>query len=147
NGCLAAEAVVFFDPADAKGFAIARQRAGHTFSKSWFVAAQFDAYFHNGHWLDLARGANATARRLSEAIRKCREARLVRDPDGNEVFAIFSKNLDHRLRAAGAVYHPWSVESLSEDERPDSDEILVRLVAGFTTAAEDVDRFAAALIA
>src|SRR5262249_45431048 len=64
NGCLAAEAVVFFDPAEAKGFAIARQRAGHTFSKNWFAAAQFDAYFDHGHWLDLARAANAAARRL-----------------------------------------------------------------------------------
>jgi threonine aldolase len=147
NGCLAAEAVVFFDPAEAKGFAIARQRAGHTFSKSWFVAAQFDAYLDHGHWLDLARSANATARRLADAIRKCREARLVRDPDGNEIFAIFSKSLDHRLRAAGAVYHPWSVEGLPEDERPDSDETLVRLVASFSAAPEDVNRFAAAISA
>jgi threonine aldolase len=145
NGCLAAEAVVFFEPADAAGFALARQRAGHTFSKSWFVAAQFDAYLDHGHWLDLARTANATARQLADAIRASAEARLVRDPDGNEVFAIFTKALDHRLRAAGAVYHPWSVESLPEAERPNSDEVLVRLIASFSTAAEDVDRFAAAL--
>ena len=61
------------------------------------------------------------------------EARLVRAPDGNEVFAIFSKALDHRLRAAGAVYHPWSVESLAEAERPGADEVLVRLIASFST--------------
>jgi threonine aldolase len=147
NGCLAAEAVIFFDPAETRGFAIARQRAGHTFSKSWFVAAQIDAYLDHGHWLDLARAANASARRLAEAIGKCGEARLVRVPDGNEVFAIFSKGLDHRLRAAGAVYHPWSVESLDEDERPDSDEVFVRLVASFNASPDDIDRFAAALSA
>jgi threonine aldolase len=145
NGCLAAEAVIFFEPAAGQGFGLARQRAGHTFSKSWFVAAQFDAYLDHGHWLDLARAANAAAGRLADALRKCREARLVRDPDGNQVFAILSKGLDHRLRAAGAVYHPWSAESLPEDERPDSDEVLVRLVASFNAAGEDVDRFAAAL--
>jgi len=143
NGCLAAEAVIFFEPADAAGFALARQRAGHTFSKSWFVAAQFDGYLDHGHWLDLARSANATARRLAEAIRGSVGARLVREPDGNEVFAIFAKELDHRLRAAGAVYHPWSVESLPEDERPHSDEVLVRLIASFSTPSEDVDRLAA----
>jgi len=143
NGCLSAEAVIFFEPADANGFALARQRAGHTFSKSWFVAAQLDAYLDHGHWLDLARGANATARRLADAIATSPEARLVREPDGNEVFVILSKALDHRLRAAGAVYHPWSVESLAEEERPAADEVLIRLIASFSTAGEDVDRFAA----
>ncbi|MEO8668613.1 MAG: beta-eliminating lyase-related protein, partial [Bauldia sp.] len=33
NGCIAADAVVFFDRAAARDFAFARQRAGHTFSK------------------------------------------------------------------------------------------------------------------
>ena len=65
NGCLAAEAVVFFDPSAAVGFALARQRAGHAFSKSWFVAAQFAAYLADGHWLDLARHANAMAAKLA----------------------------------------------------------------------------------
>jgi threonine aldolase len=145
NGCLAAEAVVFFEPADAEGFALARQRAGHTFSKSWFVAAQFDAYLDHDHWLDLARRANATARRLAAALGKCREARLVRSPDANQIFAVMTKALDHRLRAAGAAYHPWSVESLPDDERPGADEVFVRLVASFASAPEDVDRLAAAL--
>ena len=94
-------------------------------------------------WRPSDRAANG----VGQAEAECREARLVRDPDGNEVFAILSKGLDHRLRAAGAVYHPWSVESLDEDERPDSDEVLVRLVASFSASPEDIDRFAAALVA
>jgi threonine aldolase len=147
NGCLAAEVVIFFVPAHAHGFALARQRAGHTFSKSWFVAAQFDAYLDHDHWLALARAANAAARRLAAALRKCREARLVAEPDGNEVFAILSCSLDQRLRAAGAAYHPWSAESLPAGERPDANEVLVRLVASFRTAEDDIDRFAAALLA
>jgi threonine aldolase len=143
NGCLAAEAVIFFEPGDAAGFALARQRAGQTFSKSWFVAAQFDAYLADGHWLDLARRANATAQHIADAIETSAEARLVRRPDGNEVFAILSQGLDHRLKAAGAVYHPWSVDSLEEGERPNGDEVLVRLVASFSTTAGDVESLAA----
>jgi threonine aldolase len=52
NGCIAAEAVVFFNPADCRDFGVARQRAGHGFSKAWFIAAQFEAWLDGGHWLD-----------------------------------------------------------------------------------------------
>ena len=143
NGCLSAEAVVFFNPAEARNFAIARQRAGHTFSKSWFVAAQFAAYFEGGHWLDLARQANAMGQRLAAALGKAPGVRLAVQPDANEVFAILPKGLDERLRAAGAVYHPWSVDSLPVEGRPGAGEVLVRLVTSFQTSREDVDRFAA----
>ena len=141
NGCIAADAVVFFDKDRARHFALARQRAGHTFSKSWFVAAQFAAYLDDGHWLAMARHANAMAARLAAAIRASGSARLAVEPDANEVFAILPKLLDERLRAAGAVYHPWSPAVLSAGERPSPDEILVRLVTSFATTAAAVERF------
>ena len=68
NGCIAADAVVFFKPEMARDFAFARQRAGHAFSKSWFVAAQFAAYLEGDHWLEMARHANAMATRLAKAL-------------------------------------------------------------------------------
>jgi len=145
NGCLAAEAVVFFNPAQARDFAYARQRAGHGFSKMWFIAAQFDAYLADGHWLDLARHANAMGARLAEAIRGSGSVRLALDPAANEVFSIMPRALDARLKAAGAVFHPWSAETLPADERPEQDEVLVRMITSFQTTAEDVDRFAALL--
>jgi threonine aldolase len=142
NGCIAAEAVVFFDPAEARDVAFARHRAGQGFSKNWFIAAQLKAYLDQDHWLDLARHANAMAARLAAAIGKSRGARLAVKPDGNEVFAILTEDADRRLKSAGAVYHPWSVESLPADERPAAGESLVRLVASWQTSAADVDRFA-----
>ena len=101
------------------GFAIARQRAGHTFSKSWFVAAQFDAYLDDGHWLDLARGANACRPPLADAV-----AQMPRGTAGCATRTATRSSRSSRRastiasRAAGAVYHPWSVESLRRDERP-----------------------------
>lgn len=145
NGCLAADAVVFFDPDKARHFALARQRAGHTFSKNWFVAAQFAAYLDDGHWLALARHAKAMAARLAAGIRTSGTARLAVEPDANEVFAILPAAVDARLRAAGAAYHPWSAETLPVERRPGPDEELVRLIAAFSTAAETVDRFVALL--
>ena len=145
NGCLAAEAVVFFNPAEAADFGFARQRAGHGFSKAWFIAAQFDAFLADGHWLDLARHANAMGARLAAAIRGSRSARLALEPAANEIFAIMPKALEARLKAAGAVFNPWSVETLPAEERPGPDEVLVRLITSFQTRAEDVDACAARL--
>ncbi|HET7714090.1 MAG TPA: beta-eliminating lyase-related protein [Bauldia sp.] len=145
TGCLAAEAVIFFNPADSRDFGFARQRAGHGFSKAWFIAAQFDAWLDGGHWLDLARHANRMGARLAQAIGASRNARLAAEPSANEVFAILPRSLDAKLKAAGAVYHPWGIESLPEDERPGPDEVLVRLVASFQTREDEVDDFAAHL--
>ena len=123
NGCLAAEAVVFFDPAPVRDAVFQRQRAGQGFSKNWFIAAQFDAYLKDDHWLDLAGHANAMAARLAAAIGQSADARLALKPDGNEIFAILSKAADERLKAAGVVYYPWSAETLPAEARPRPDEV------------------------
>lgn len=145
NGCVAADAVIFFDPAAARDFAFSRQRAGHTFSKSWFVAAQFAAYLKDGHWLELASHANAMAKRLADAVEAAPTARLAVAPGGNEVFATLSRDLDRKLRNAGARYHEWPPGGFAEESRPKAGEVLVRLVASFQTNNEEVDRFAALL--
>ncbi|WP_292401314.1 low specificity L-threonine aldolase, partial [Mesorhizobium sp.] len=51
NGCWCAEAVVLFDLDRASELAFLRKRAAQLFSKSRFVAAQFEAYFKDGLWL------------------------------------------------------------------------------------------------
>lgn len=144
NGCLAAEAVVFFDAELARDFAFHRKRGGHLFSKSRFVAAQFKAYFENGHWLGLAGHANAMARRLAEGIAASGQGRLALAPDGNEVFAVLDVETDLRLRAAGASYYEWPAETLGVPTPP-ADTRVFRLVASFATEAADVDRFLAVL--
>lgn len=145
NGCFAAEAVIFFDPADARDFAYARQRAGQGYSKNWFIAAQFAAYFEDDHWLDLAGRANRAAARLAEAIESSPTCRLVLKPDANEVFAILDRTVDQRLRAAGAIYHPWRADGFAEPIALTMNETMVRIVTSFETADVDVERFAALL--
>ncbi len=68
NGCWCAEAVVLFDPDAAASCAFMRKRAAQLFSKSRFIAAQFEAYFDDDLWLETARHANAMAARLADAI-------------------------------------------------------------------------------
>ena len=142
NGCLAAEAVVFFNPADAGDFAFARQRAGQGYSKNWFIAAQFAAYLDDDHWLDLARHANQMARRLADRIIASASGRLAFEPEANEVFAVLTKAADERLRAAGAIYYPWPADDLPNEVLPGAQEVMVRLVTSFQTSEADIDRFA-----
>ncbi|MBN9009499.1 MAG: low specificity L-threonine aldolase, partial [Rhizobiales bacterium] len=144
-GCLAAEAVVFFDPARAAGFAVARQRAGQTFSKGWFLAAQYDAYLGGGHWLELAGHARDMGRDLVAVIDASRVARLAVRPAANELFAFVRSDALERVRAAGAVLHPWNTVSLPADAVPAEGEQLVRLVTSFATTADEVAHFAEVL--
>ena len=145
NGCLAAEALVFFDKAPARDAAFQRQRAGQGFSKNWFIAAQLDAYLKDDHWLELAGHANGMAARLAAAIERSGEGRLALRPDGNEIFAVLSKAADERLKAAGALYYPWPADTLPAAARPEADEVSVRLICSWQTTEDDVDRFAAVL--
>jgi threonine aldolase len=145
NGCIAAEAVVFFNPSDAREFGFARQRAGQGFSKNWFIAAQFDAYLSDDHWLDLARHANAMAAGLAKTIAASKSARLAADPAANEVFAVLSAGADKRLRAAGAIYHQWPADSIARERKPGSGEVLVRLVTSWQTQPSEIERFASVL--
>ena len=68
GGALAAEAVLFFEPARAAGMQERRKRAGHLVSKHRFVAAQMEAFLADDLWLRLARHANAMADRLGKGL-------------------------------------------------------------------------------
>jgi threonine aldolase len=138
GGALAAEAVVFFDPARAAFFGERRKRAGHLLSKHRFVAAQMAAYLAEGCWLSLARHANAMADRLS---RELAAAGLppVWPVEANLVFVKLPRTLDARLKAAGASYYVRDKKGKDLDLA--TGEVLVRLVTSFATQDEDIERF------
>lgn len=135
NGCWAAEAIVVFTPGLLGDFEARRQRAGHTFSKARFVAAQFEGYLEDGNWLRRAGHANAMSDRLRAGIRASGMARLGWENSANEVFAVISTAALTRVRAAGGAAHEWPSEGLA------ADETLVRLVTSWATTEADVDGF------
>jgi threonine aldolase len=143
NGTLACEAVIFFHRARAESFAYQRKRGGHTLSKGRFLGAQMCAYLREGHWLDLARHANASAARLEDGLTRCRGVRLPWPRQVNELFAILPKRADAALKAAGARYYDWGARSLTPQEAPTNDEVFVRLICSFATKPADIDRFVA----
>jgi threonine aldolase len=141
NGCWCAEALVFFDPDKARDLPFIRKRAAQLFSKTRFISAQFEAYFADGLWLDLARHANAQAQKLKQCIEQSSKLRLAWQPQANEVFAVVSRGTADRLRAKGCLFAPWNPpRTLAAPV--EKDEILMRLVTSFATTDEHVDRFA-----
>ncbi len=140
NGCWCAEAVVMFDLDRAREFGFIRKRAAQLFSKSRFIAAQFDAYFQDGLWLETAAHANAMAARLAGHIRTSQKARLAWEPQANEVFAIMPLDTANALQENSAAFYDWlTPHGFGGVVAPD--EKIWRFVTSFATTAEEVDRF------
>jgi threonine aldolase len=138
NGCWCAEALVFLNPTQAKDLPFIRKRAAQLFSKTRFIAAQFEAYLKDDLWLTLARHANEMTAKLAGRIRNSSIMRLGHEPQANEIFAILSKVEAERLRAAGAVFYDWNMPHTASFELA-SDEVLVRLVTSYATTSAEVD--------
>ena len=143
GGGLACEAIVFFDPARGTDMVRRRMRGGHLLSKHRFLAAQMDAFLDGGHWLELARHANAAASRLAAGLKAVPGVRVPFTPEANGVFPILPVHVEAALKAAGALFYPWSDRSLPDGVTVGADEVIVRLITSFATTDEDVDRFVA----
>jgi len=142
GGALAAEAVVFFDPAMAAGMAERRKRGAHLVSKHRFIAAQFEAFFSGDLWLDLARHANRMADRLAAAV-EALDLAPVWPVEANLVFVRLPQGLHRHLQAAGAQYYASHSDSLPARAKTPGDHVLARLVTSFATTESDIETFVA----
>ncbi|UXU74224.1 MULTISPECIES: threonine aldolase family protein [unclassified Paracoccus (in: a-proteobacteria)] len=141
NGCMAAEAVMIFDPARSEEFEFRRKRAGALLSKHRYLAAQILAWLDGDLWLQLARHANAMARELGLGLARLPGVRIDQRVEANAVFATLPRALHHRALQAGLCYHLWPH---SQPESGD-DPVSVRLVCGWDTRLEDVTAALSAL--
>ena len=130
NGCLAAEAIIFFKKDLVGNVAFLMKRAGHLLSKMRFVSAQLDAYITNDVWLKNAKHANKMGKRLSEGLNTHSDINLSYPTEANEIFATFPKNKIDNLNSEGYT--------INEDEW---DGKAVRLVTAWNTNDNDVDEF------
>lgn len=144
NGCLAAEAIIVFDPALAAHLAARRKRSGHLLSKGRLFGAQILGWLQDGHWLELARDANRQALRLSQQLAALPGIRLAWPVDANEVFVVLPRRVADQLLSAGAQFYDWHPDALAAGERLGNDQAFVRLVCAFTTTDREVDGFIAA---
>jgi threonine aldolase len=128
NGGMSSEALVFFKPDLARGFAERRKRAGHLLSKGRYCAAQILALLRDNLWLDNARAANAGACSLADALGD----RLVYPVEANEIFARMTADQAARLRAQGFDFYDWADGEVrfvvSWDQPPDEIAILAAAI-------------------
>jgi threonine aldolase len=144
NGALAAEAVIFFDKTLAETASFRRMRGGHLLSKGRLLSGQFAGWLQDGHWLELARRANASARRLAKGLSDAKGVRLAWSVDGNEVFAVMPEKLEQKLLGQGFRFYRWRAASMKPEDAPGKGEVLCRLVCSWRTATADVDALVAA---
>ena len=134
NGALAAEAIVFFDPAKAQSLPIRRKRAGHLFSKMRYLSAQLEAYVADGLWLRHAAHANAMAARLARGLAQLPGASLRHPVEANEIFIELPEPVIAGLLAEGARFYRWHGPAAT----------CIRLVTAWNTQEGSVDTMIAA---
>jgi len=130
NGCIAAEAIIFFNKDLVGNIAFLMKRAGHLLSKMRFVSAQLDAYISDDVWLRNAKHANKMGKKLSKGLSNHSDINLAFPTEANEIFATFPRNKIEHLNSEGY--------SINEDEW---DGKAVRLVTAWNTQDSDVDQF------
>jgi threonine aldolase len=130
NGCLAAEAIIFFKPELVGNLPFLMKRAGHLLSKMSFVSAQLDAYITNEVWLRNAKHANAMGKKFSKGLSKHKNIKLAYPTDANEIFVKIPKDIIDQLNSEGYT--------INDDEW---DGKAVRLVTAWNTAPSDIETF------
>ncbi|MDB4193111.1 low specificity L-threonine aldolase [Candidatus Pelagibacter sp.] len=130
NGCLAAEAIIFFKPELVGNLPFLMKRAGHLLSKMSFVSAQLDAYITNEVWLRNAKHANAMGKKLSQGLDQHKSIELAYPTDANEIFVKIPKDIIDQLNSEGYT--------INDDEW---DGKAVRLVTAWNTNLSDIETF------
>ena len=130
NGCLAAEAIIFFKPELVGNLPFLMKRAGHLLSKMSFVSAQLDAYITNEVWLRNAKHANAMGKKLSQGLDQHKNIELAYPTEANEIFVKIPKDIIDQLNSEGY--------KINDDEW---DGKAVRLVTAWNTTLSDIETF------
>lgn len=133
NGCMMAEALVFFDPERSRHTPFLHKRAGMLCAKMRFISAQLEAYLANDLWLKNAGHANAMAQRLAKGMAGIAGVELAAPVETNMAFLVLPKAMAQGLKAAGAEFY-W----IGDFPTP-----AYRFVTAWNTSEHMVDEFVA----
>ncbi len=131
NGCLAAEAVVFFKPELVQAFPFKHKRAGQLLSKMRFISAQLEAYISDDVWLRNARHANKMAARLSQGLVEIPGIELAYPTESNEIFAHMPEEM---IAAVNKLGYKITEGELDETAPP-------RFVTSWNTDEQEIHEF------
>lgn len=133
NGLLCGEAVVFPRGGLDKRFKFLRKQGMQLLSKQRFVAAQLEAYLHQGLWSSNARHANQMAHLLAESVSGLAGVEIAFPVETNAVFARLPRDLISPLQDI-CFFYVW-----------DAADSTVRWMTAFDTQTEDITDFVQAL--
>jgi threonine aldolase len=104
NGAMSADAIVVFNPELVEPLSYRLRRAGQTWSKMRFAAAQLIAYVEDGLFLRLASHANELASKLGRELAAIPGVRLIAPVEANLVFVAMPEPAIEALAAAGVRF-------------------------------------------
>ena len=130
NGAMGADAIVVFDRELVEPLSYRLRRAGQTWSKMRFAAAQLIAYVENGLFLRLASHANELASLLGRELAAIPGVRLMAPVEANLAFAAMPEPAIEALAAAGVRFARRGGG-------------VIRLVTRFDGTPAEVDQFIA----
>ena len=128
NGCLAAEAIIFFKPEMVGDFPFLHKRSGQLLSKMRFISSQLNAYVSDNLWIRNAKHANSMAKVLSEGLNHFSNIELAYPTESNEVFVHLPREVIDYLNNSGY--------DVNEEEL---DGKAVRFVTAWDTKLEDIN--------
>ena len=128
NGCLDAEAIIFFNSEDVGNFHYLQKRSGQLLSKMRFLSCQLDAYITNDLWLKNAKHSNFMAKQLSDKLSRINSIELAYPTESNEIFIKVPKSIQDHLNKNGY--------SVTPDEMFDGS---IRFVAAWNTTQDDIN--------
>ena len=135
NGALYGEALVICNPALTKDFRYILKNRGGMMAKGFLMGTEFETFFEDGLYEDLARHAAELAVRLRDGMKELGVEFLSESPS-NQQFPILPDDVLEQLRGD---FHWEVIEKVSEDRTG------IRLVTSFATKPEAVDAWLAAL--
>jgi len=130
NGAMNTDAIVVFNPELVEPLSYRLRRAGQTWSKMRFAAAQLIAYVDDSLFLRLASHANELASQLGRELAMIPGVRLIAPVEANLMFAAMPEAAIGALSAAGVRFA----------RRRDG---VIRLVTRFDGTLAEVDQFVA----
>jgi len=133
NGLMIGEAVVFLRSELAENFLFHRKQAAQLYSKMRFMAAQFEAFFDNDLWMEIAGNANKMAQLLAQKLSDINAVKITQKVEANAVFAVIDPQLKQKLLQE-YFFYDWN-EARGE----------VRWMCSWDTSEEDVVRFVEAI--
>jgi threonine aldolase len=140
NGCMMAEAIIFFNKGISKDFAYKQKQAGQLTSKMRYLGAQFIPYLQKNIWKENALHANAMSKKLEDVFKSHDDFQFYYPSNTNERFILMLKTKAEILKNEGVSFYEWPVNDVYDEAKA-----VYRFVTSYETHEKEIDDLACIL--